>query len=436
MKTLYPLLLVASSCASAIACSSGDDALIDNSTLTWEECSEESVLLCTSLEVNVDPSDLGSESISLALNRLPALNSERDGVVLINPGGPGASGLDVLETLVQIDTLPARLRQMYDFIAFDPRGVGNSTAVDCEEFGIEELDDYVATDDDIDLFIAASEQVAQACEEKYGTYLQQLGSLNVVHDMESIRLALNADKIHYIGYSYGTRLGALYLQTYPQSSGHFVLDASVRPESDVESLASGSVQSMQANLESMLAECPAIIQDCDANELLLELETRALQLYEAGNYQEFEVVGELVFRAAKDLENAPFLLRPLYGYLATNNISELDQIYQMALVDMQDDSDDNSTAQIAVVCADDGVRPDAAALSTSLAEYNQYSDLFAEVFVSLAGACSGWPDSVEPLATITTQQALPALVIGGTSDAQTPAAWAEEMAQSIGGVRA
>ncbi|MBX2882722.1 MAG: alpha/beta hydrolase, partial [Granulosicoccus sp.] len=109
----------------------------------------------------------------------------------------------------------------------------------------------------------------------------------------------------------------------------------------------------------------------------------------------------------------------------------------LQLLEQQDGTDDldehNVAAQIAIACADDDTRPDAATLGDRLTQFNQQSDLFAEVFISVAGLCSVWPPALEPLELISTRTAPTALVIGGTSDASTPIEWSEQMTESIGG---
>ncbi|MFK7992983.1 MAG: alpha/beta fold hydrolase [Granulosicoccus sp.] len=436
MKDLFIQLTIVSGLALTSACSSSDDELSNvrvdrNSELTWESCSNHSSLQCTNLDVHSNPADTQSETISLALNRLPSIQSESEGIILINPGGPGGSGIELLEELSSAGTLPQALRDKYDFIGFDPRGVGESSSVDCSEFGSTEINEYLTNDQAIDEFFENQTAVAMSCEQKYGGYLQRLGSQNVVHDMEAIRYASGADKIHYLGFSYGTRLGALYLQTYPENSGHFVLDGSLRPESDVDSLIIGSVEAMQASLVSMLNDCNSLNPDCSGNLLLKKLEEKFSMLASNDRSEELDVLAPLVYFASENPAVSPFILPPLYEYLQSDDITELREIYQGGVNEFLDDGDD--TTERAIMCADDSTRPTTSDLKKRLSDYNLLSDIFAEIYISQTGMCSGWPLSLNPLPAITTNQAPPALVIGGTTDTLTLARWSEEMAQSIGG---
>ena len=436
MKTLNALLIIV--CASLLmsACSSENDdstnsTVAQKSTLNWQSCNDQSNLQCTTLEVPMDPNDTDSDTISIALNRLASTQTTREGIVLLNPGGPGGSGVELLEELSSAGTLPTSLREKYDFIGFDPRGVGSSAAVDCSEFGNTEINVYLDSEQAIDQFVENQVSSSTLCAQKYGSYLQQLGSQNVVHDMDAIRNAAGEDKIHFIGYSYGTRLGALYLQTYPENSGHFVLDASLKPESAVSFLIEGAVEAMQESLESLLNECGFISPDCTGPVLLENLENKIATLESDGNEEDLNILAVLLYFAAENPELGPFLLTPLYEYLQSDDIAPLRDIYDNALDDLVDDGDD--TLERAVMCADDPTRPTANDLNALLSQYNQLSDVYAEIHLSQAGMCSGWPESLHAVPPITTNQAPAALVIGGTTDTLTPVLWAEEMAQSISG---
>jgi len=240
------------------ACSSDDPStdepkLEQPRTLIWRSCPDNPELGCATLKVPMDHTNVQSDEIDIALNRLAAIEQPAIGALLFNPGGPGGSGIEALEVLASIDTVPASVRQRYDLIGFDPRGIGASTPVDCEEFATGDVSDYIRDRSEIEDFVQQATNVARQCEEKYGSYLQYLGSMNVVRDMEFIRKALAVEQLDFIGYSYGTRLAALYLQSYPESSGAFVLDGSVRPVASVAPLVEGALPALQSNLEAMLA---------------------------------------------------------------------------------------------------------------------------------------------------------------------------------------
>jgi len=439
-KHLVMTCTLACSQAFLTACSSDDpvDPVpldSDPEVLIWRSCSTESTLQCAELKVPAAYNEESAADITLGLNRRLATSQPARGSLLFNPGGPGGSGIQLLEDLVDRNTIPDSVLDAYDLIGFDPRGIGASTPVDCSEFGIDDLDLYVTDRAEIDGLINMATRAATDCHAKYGDYLQQLGSLNVVRDMDSIRQALGEDTLDFIGYSYGTRLASLYLQTYPESSGAMVLDASISPDSSLSLLVEGALPVLQSNLEDMLSQCTRVTPECSLDDLLLRLGNKVSELLAAENTDEFELLGTLVLEGATDPEFGDFLVAPLVSYLLNENVSVLEDFVTFldSLGADGADNDEGITAQIAVLCADDDNRPTADDLETLLNTFNTRSDLLAEAYLPLAASCVGWPEAIEPLPLITTRTAPASLVIGGTTDAQTPLIWSDEMAESIGG---
>lgn len=433
------------------ACSSDDNSTpFVSNALTWQACETAAALQCTEIKVPKDYA-IDAEEITLSLIRKPANGNQRRGALLFNPGGPGGSGIELIETFAEHGSIPQSVTSAYDLVSFDPRGVGKSTEVDCQDFGLDDIEDYPTDGAAIGEMHAQFSEFSSACFQKYGTYLQQLGSLNVVRDMEEIRKALGEEKLNFIGYSYGTRLAALYLQKYPTTSGRIVLDASVHPDSAVDKLVKESLPALQTNLRLLLSQCTQTDPDCEVDQLLTRLANRANQLANdasAAAQEEFELFGEIVIAATQDPEFGLLAADTLIEYLNTLDRSVFDRFFALLQQfeymsetttgeetnDDGEEDEDNETAQIAILCADDAFRPSADSLISLLGEFNQISDVFAEAQIPLAGACAGWPAALEPLPPISTNTAPVSLVIGGTTDTQTPIAWSESMAQAIGGV--
>ena len=416
-------------------CSSDDDSPMTTDSLSWQPCADYPALQCAELTVPMDYDNASAGEITIGLNKRSASQSNTHGSLLFNPGGPGGSGIELLQSLVDVESIPDSILDRYDLIGFDPRGIGSSTPVSCSEFDIDEQDGYIADRAGIDALVNAASNAATQCLSKHGTYLQYLGSLNVVRDMNAIRMALNEDTLNFIGYSYGTRLAALYLQTYPEHSGYIVLDGSVKPESSVLGLVEGAIPAMQRNLENLIGQCNRLDPDCDADRLIQRLMARVDTLLLQELTEEFELLGELILLGTQEPEVGDFLVAPLVSYLEDHDTTPLLEFLQVleSQIDDEQDSDDGTTAQIAVLCADDAARPDAQLLEDNLVKFNEQSDLFAEAYIGLLGSCIAWPEAIEPLAPITTSTAPASLVIGGSSDAQTPLPWSEEMAFAIGG---
>jgi len=421
------------------ACSS-DDSNKNNPpkpSVKWEECAEYKTLECAELKVPMDYSDVAGKQIDIALIRKPASEANTTQSLLFNPGGPGGSGLELLSALDQADLIPDKISSTYNLISFDPRGVGESTPVDCTGFGANDISVYPLDAAAVTLLHEQRTNYSKACSDKHGDYLTQLGSLNVVRDMDEIRKSIAEEKLNFIGYSYGTRLAALYLQEFPGTSGRIILDASVHPDSSVKRLFSESQIAQQANLRLLLSQCTGIDPDCDVDVQLEKFNARVRTLssdFSAASQEEFEILGDLILSAVTMPEFGQLFADTAYNYLLEPDISVLQNFINQLPSELLAQPNINTTAQVAVICADDAARPTPEDLQMLLTELNLTSDAFAEFNVAQIASCAGWPEAPEPLPVIATGAAPLSLVIGGTTDAQTPLTWSESMSQAIGGV--
>lgn len=216
--------------------------------LTWESCGDYAKsdydkealgadsLQCTHLAVPLDYAKPDGDTIKLGILRRPAKNrGERIGALVINPGGPGAAGLSTAASLADAnDTLADR----FDFVGFDPRGVGSSEpTVEC--LTDQEMDEERATDDELDVSPegvakqdAESKEYAQKCADntEHGTaMLANIGTRDVARDLDVLRSALGDEKLTYLGFSYGTRIGSTYAETFPENVRAMILDGALDP---------------------------------------------------------------------------------------------------------------------------------------------------------------------------------------------------------------
>jgi pimeloyl-ACP methyl ester carboxylesterase len=186
---------------------------------------------CATLAVPLDYRHPSGATIDLTISRIATSRpGTRRGILLSNPGGPGGSGLDLPSALIQI--LPASVLDQYDLIGFDPRGVGHSTPVTCgidPSTPMELLLPYPAPDGAIDANVAFARQVAASCAERSGGLLPYLSTANTARDMDRIRAALGEPKLSYLGFSYGTYLGAVYTTLFERNADRVVLDSAVDP---------------------------------------------------------------------------------------------------------------------------------------------------------------------------------------------------------------
>lgn len=200
--------------------------------LSWNKCGTKNypTLQCASLQVPLDHARPHGRQITLALSRVPHTAKKYQGPLLVNPGGPGGSGLTLAGFVAS--GLPKAVAAQYDVIGFDPRGVGKSTpALDCRpgHFDSVRPDSVPRTPRIERANLLRAQSFARACGEKYGDVLPYLDTISAVRDMDWIRAALDAKRINYFGYSYGTYLGAVYAKLYPQRVRRAVLDSVVDP---------------------------------------------------------------------------------------------------------------------------------------------------------------------------------------------------------------
>ncbi len=197
--------------------------------LAWSPCRSAAHAQCATLAVPLDWSEPDGTQIELALARLPATRpaSQRLGTVVVNPGGPGGSGV----RFVQSNPLSPDVAGRFDQVGWDPRGVGDSTAVTCAEDSARaflEADpdpDTPAEQSDLD---ARAEAVARDCDDDVDL-LAHVGTRNVARDLEAIRRALGEGPLNYMGFSYGTQIGQYYAEMFPDQVRAMVLDGVVDP---------------------------------------------------------------------------------------------------------------------------------------------------------------------------------------------------------------
>jgi pimeloyl-ACP methyl ester carboxylesterase len=207
-----------------------------HSTLDWHSCAgqlaQEGVPDCTTLSVPVNYADPGGRHITLALDMIPATAppSQQQGIMLVNPGGPGGSGLSLAPDVAQ--GLSPGVSADYDMVGFDPRGVGSSVPeLSCDPgFFSGVRPNYIPANAAArQVLINRAKMYASDCEQKFGWLLPYLTTANVARDLDSIRAAFGVSKINYYAFSYGTYIGEVYATLFPGRVRRMVLDSTVDP---------------------------------------------------------------------------------------------------------------------------------------------------------------------------------------------------------------
>ncbi|MFI2779684.1 alpha/beta hydrolase [Streptomyces sp. ALB3] len=201
--------------------------------LSWKGCGTKTypALQCATVRAPLDHDNPSGRQVTLALSRIPHTAKTSQGPLLVNPGGPGGSGLSMAGFVAS--SLPGELAAQYDVIGFDPRGVGKSTpALDCvpEYFEPVRPDSVPESHEAERTARNRAASFAAACGEKHGDLLPYMDTVSAAKDLDVIRRALGTPRINYFGYSYGTYLGAVYAKLFPERVRRLVLDSVVDPD--------------------------------------------------------------------------------------------------------------------------------------------------------------------------------------------------------------
>ncbi|MDJ0385521.1 alpha/beta hydrolase [Streptomyces sp. G-G2] len=220
--------------------------------MRWGACTEQpgapAAMRCGTLTVPLDYADPAKGTVTIALAKIPANGRKRLGSLLLNFGGPGGPGI---ESLAADPKSFADLGESYDLVAFDPRGVGHSEPVSCGGA----LDTDLGAGPGPAAQLAALRAVVKRCEEHSGPVLPYIGTVHVARDMDVMRQVLGDKKLTYLGFSYGTRLGAVYAAQFPGKTGRMVLDGVDTLTEPLTQQALVSAQGQQQALDDFLRWC-------------------------------------------------------------------------------------------------------------------------------------------------------------------------------------
>ncbi len=413
--------------------------------LDWSECGGAAGALieleCSTLTVLLDHTAPDERTIDIAVARAATADEEdRIGSLVFNPGGPGGSGIDFLVSAAAL--VPTAIAERFDLVSFDPRGVGASTAIDCE----------VDFDDDVTLLAAGDDEgwntlVTDAldrsatCSEASVSLEPFVGTNQAARDLDALRAALGDDQLSFVGFSYGTRLGATYAELFPDRVRALVLDGAVKPTDDLALIGLEQGPGFDAALESFAAACDGDA-DCALAELGPTIETyRALvdEIAEVGSFRTDDddrvlTPGELQLGVAAALYSTqlwPVLADALFVAETEQDGSLLQILADTYLGREPDGTYDNSQAAgFAINCADDPRRAPTEEVRVLADRTAAASDYFGD-FLRASTGCIGAADPIDPIAIGPADGAAPILVIGTTGDPATPYQWSVEMADVL-----
>ncbi len=404
---------------------------------------------CGKLSVPVDYAKPDGDVAQLAMIRFKATGA-KIGSLVVNPGGPGESGVESVANL--IPTLPQSVRERFDLVGFDPRGVASSTpAVWCNS---DADNDRLRADPQVDYSPKGVEhiedetkQFVQRCVDKVGKeFLANVGTANVVKDLDAIRVAVGDEKLTYLGYSYGTRIGGSYAEAFPQNVRAMVLDGAVDPNADPIEADIRQAAAFQQAFNDYAADCakdpscplgtdPAKAVDNYKNLIDPLVEKPAKTQDPRGLAYSDALVGTIL----------PLYSPSLWRHL-TDGLTELEHGHGdtlLALSDMYMGRDpeghyNNSTdVRVAVNCVDQPAVTDRAKVidedrkTREVAPFMSYGEFTGHAPL---GTCAFWP--VPPTSQpheISVKDLPPVLVISTTNDPATPYKAGVDLAKQLGG---
>ena len=425
------------------------DAVLEpfyNQVLEWTDCEDE--LQCATAKAPMNWADPAAGEIELALIRQPATGADAQGSLLVNPGGPGGSGYDFIATGVQRAT-SARVQASFDIVGFDPRGVGRSSAVSCyddpkdfDEFIFGLLPGEYGSDEWIAAYAKANAQFGADCLEHTGELLEFVDTVSAARDLDLLRAALGDKKLNYLGFSYGTLLGATYADLYPEKTGHLVLDGAIDPATTSADVSVSQAVGFESALRAYLTKCLAG-SECEFSGSVDDAMTSIRGMLDRLD------LSPLRASDGRELGSATMSIAVILPLYDEANWPYLDQLFasvkqgdatvafQLADSYYERDADgeylSNSTeAFLAINCLDYSSDPSLDSMRAEETKLVEAAPVLGEQLAFGGVGCSAWPfpstrDRVEIHATGSAD----ILVVGTTNDPATPYKWAVSLADQL-----
>ena len=437
-----------------------------NQDLTWTDCTDEATgtaFQCATVTVPLDYDHPQGKTITVSLKKLPSTSSSPRGSVFLNPGGPGGSGISTIESqadLYKSGDLSEVLAN-YDVIGFDPRGVGQSTPITCwtpEDVqailaGQAEMPSLSTPGSAADI-VAQGSHKAAACQEhtEVPEILDHADTRSVARDMDVMRALVGDKDLNYHGASYGTYLGAVYTELFPDSIGRVVLDSSMDPtlsrQGTLEGDAAAWEQTLRTYIESQqgqagfplsggttdeaVAQLAAFLDGLDADPLTVSGSGTSLDQTKAvdaisklvtASPDKWPLLNEGLSRAMNAHDGTA--LKTNAESVSSNSVSpttEKQVVEKLQLIDVFS----------ANRCLDFPDAGNESSWDTALASYRRDYPVFHSLLPQMDAFCHGWGHTSRTKAVdVDVEATNPVLVIGILHDPNTPYPWSQAMVSRI-----
>lgn len=413
-------------------------------TVSWVACSGDAgpaKYQCATVQVPRNPRDPSQGTIGMAIDRRPA-SGHKIGSLLVNPGGPGASGIDTLPVLVA--SMPADLLARFDVVSFDPPGVGRTAPIKClDSAGLQSyyhVDPEPNTPTGFNTILGADRTFATGCKDRSGPELPYVSTVDAAMDMDVLRRDLGDPQLTYLGFSYGTLLGATYADLFPKNVRAMVLDGALDPSLPVIDYLDQQAAGLDGQLHDFFTWCAARA-NCGwkpsgdpraAFESLLS-RSRTTPLPAKGTSR---TVGpsEVLYGTAVTLYN-PTNWADLG--LALGAATRGDGTYLLDFFDaytgrQADGSYTNLFEANAAVNCLDTPAPDVATIQAAAPRAEAIAPIFGLQNLYSELTCSVWPvPATGKVGPLKAAGSAPIVVVGSTGDPITPYQWAQSLASQL-----
>ncbi|HEV3362657.1 MAG TPA: alpha/beta hydrolase [Acidimicrobiia bacterium] len=411
--------------------------------LTWKACG---ALQCASLAVPRDYADPSGPTLTLALARKPARTpAARISSLLINPGGPGNSGVSGLPN--ELRSLTPTLQNRFDIVSWDPRGIQRSAPVRCSDPNAKAggggggsgstIDPAPTRPEDQQVLAEAYRAAGEACLRWSGDLLRHVGTDSTAEDLERIRIALGEEKLTFIGHSAGTLIGAVYADRYPDRVRAFVLDGPIDPSLTLDQMTLAQAKGFEAALRSFFAWCDKTATckwrpaNPDRTQAYLALMDRIRQqpLKASGG----RIVGVDTFVSGTMSRLTARSKWPSLGdALAAAERGDGSPLATLASNYQNAGATNAADARQSILCLDHPAPRELSAYPPLAEASKAHAPVFGPVFTWAALSCGMWPvpSTLEAKPT-RAPGAPPILVIGTTGDPATPQVWGEALAGQL-----
>ena len=376
----------------------------------------------------------------MAIDRRPA-NGQKIGSLLVNPGGPGASGVDSLPTLIA--SMPSDLLARFDVVAFDPPGVQRTAPIVCLDSaglqGYYHVDPEPLNQPGFDALVQADRTFDSGCQSRSGTELPYVSTVDAAKDIDVLRTDLGDAKLTYLGFSYGTLLGATYANLFPQNVRAMVLDGALDPAQGIIPQLDQQAAGLDGQLRQFFAWCkssncvwrPAGDPMATYQALLARVRTDPLP---AKGTNRTVGTAELLYGTAVTLYSTATWQDLGYALQAAsqNDGSDFLQFFD-AYTGRQSDGSYNDLfeANAAINCIDTPA-PTVAQIQAAVPAAEAAAPIFGLQNLYSEISCSLWPvPSTGKVGPISAAGAAPIVVVGSTGDPITPYQWSQALATEL-----